>query len=317
MNEVSAPAELLSVADLLLLGEYDGKATDYTLPDYRLEEYGYNYRERLKWLMFAGYLRIADARDSLANLTVSALKEILRSHGYKISGAKNELVKRILANIEPEKYAEQVPKFYAATERGRRELEMRSAYIENQKQPYRFLNTEIAAVEAELLARGEYSAEKVFERLYSRDTFKHGAAGDYGLLRNVYYDKFHFLKRHNRFEEGVLALMTVIYLDLSGLSNGKVVEGYENLKWALETRAWSELDKLRTALNLSDDELKAKFDKAVKNCVVELPFTYFSAEIAKEIIIGRLYGQMNLLERYKRNRNKPRANNPNYLYYGD
>ena len=315
MAELIKAAELLPVVDLLLLNEYDGREVGYEPAAYKLEEYGRDYRRRVERLISAGYLKIATPEETLVKLTIPALKDILRANGQKLSGGKKDLVARIVENVSPEKYAGQIPKFYAATERGRRELEQRSAYIENQQQPYRFLNSEIAAVEARLLAAGEYSSEKVFEELYARDIATHGFARDFGRLRNSYYDKYYFLKRHGRLAEAVTALLTVIYLDLTGMGNDNTVEDYDSLGWVFETRAWSELDKIRTALNLTDRDLKRTFEVAVEQCAIRPPFSYFSAGTMIEILLARLNGQMDLIERYRFCRHEPREDSPNYKYY--
>ena len=315
MAELIKSAELLPVVDLLLLNEYDGREVGYEPAAYKLEEYGRDYRRHVERLISAGYLKIASPEETLVKLTIPALKNILRANGQKLSGGKKDLVSRIVENVSPEKYAGQIPKYYAATERGRWELEQRSAYIENQRLPDRFLNSEIAAVEARLLAAGEYSADRVFEELFVRDMMKRGAAQDFGLLRNLYYGQAQFLKRRGRLIEAVTALLTVIYFDLTGMGNDNTVEDYNSLGWVFETRAWSELDKLRTALNLTDEELKAKFVTAANTCVSRPPFSYFSVDTMTEILLARLYGQMDLAERYRSRRRKPSTRSPHYRYY--
>lgn len=315
MLEPLRASELLSVIDLLLLNEYDGKPEGYELSGYKLEEYGRDYRKRVQRLINDGYLKIATPEELLKSLTVPTLKDILRANGQKLSGNKSELISRIVKNVQPEKYAGQIPRLYTATSRGRQELDWRSVYVENQRQQYRFLNSEIAAVEASLLAKGEYSAGRVFEELFLRDTVKHGAAHDFGMLGSAYYGMSQFLKRHGRQEESVTAMLIMLYLGLSGMGNNNSVEQYEALSWIMDARVWSDLDKARTALNLSDDAVKAKFDDAVKLCAVKPPFAYFSVETMKTIIIDRLHGQMNLLERYRPYRNEPREGNSRYVYY--
>ncbi|MBQ7703928.1 MAG: hypothetical protein IJT73_00645 [Selenomonadaceae bacterium] len=55
------PAKLLSVADLLLLNEFDGRQAGYKIPSYRLDEYGYDYLQRVQKLIGTGYLEICAA----------------------------------------------------------------------------------------------------------------------------------------------------------------------------------------------------------------------------------------------------------------
>lgn len=315
MAELIKAAEMLPVVELLLLNEFDGREVGYEPAAYKLEEYGQNYRRRVERLISAGYLKIAAPEETLGKLTIPALKNILRANGQKLAGGKKDLVARIIGNVAPEKYAEQIPRFYAATARGRRELEQRSAYIENQRLPERFLNSEIEAVEARLLAEGEYSVDRVFKELFTRNMVKHGTAQDFGLLRNSYYGQAQFLKRRGRLDEAITALLTVIYLDLTGMGNGNVVEPYSAASLGLDTSVWSEADKIRTALNLTYDELKTKFVTAANACVVQPPFSYFNIGTMTEILLARLYGQMDLAERYRSRRREPSTKSSRYRYY--
>ena len=287
----------LSITNLLLLNEVDGLQEDYVKENL----------SRVEELMGAGYLKIAPPEETLNFLTIPQLKEILRSNNQKVSGSKNELIERILSNIAVEKYSTYLPKIYMATEKGRNELETRWAYIENQRGNYGFLNSEIAALEE------TNSSEAILEKLFVRDIVKHGAAKDFGLLRNKYYDVHRFLKKRGRLVDSVTALLTALYFDFTGMGNNNTVGEYTNLNYAFETSLWSELDKERTALNLTDAELILLFDDAV-SAAVKPPFSYFEIDIIKEMILARLHGQQNLLERYKEFSKKPREDSTEYNY---
>lgn len=299
----------LSVIDLLLLGEYDGKSADYELPFTKIETYGQDYKRRVENLVASGYLACYSGEDNLNKLNLTTLKEILRSNGQKVSGKKDELVTRIIEKVPAEKYVDGLPKIYTTTAKGCRELSERYAYIENQKMQYGFLNSEISEVEKE----GNLSSDAVLEKLFLRDITKHGSARDYGLLRNTYYNLGQYFKKRGRIEEYLRSLLSVIYYDLSGVGNDNSVEDYAAMDWALETSIWTEIDKARTALNYSDEELLKLFDEAVE-ISVKVPFSYFDVATMKKIILDRLRGEINLLQKYKKfSRRQPKRSSYSYM----
>lgn len=300
--------KLLPVADLLLLNEFNGRQEGYTLSNYKVEEYGADYLPRVQELIKAGYLEFEGPEGALNALTIPLLKEILRTNNQKVSGNKPELVKRILDNISSEKYS--VPKIYVATERGQVELETRWAYIENRREMYGFLNSEISALEN---AEGTDS-EKILEKLFVRDIIKQGVACNFGLLRNAYFNAHKFFKNRGRLVDSVSALLSAIYFDLTGMRNNNTVESYSSMSYVFETSLWSELDKERTVLKLSDKELMLLFDDAV-DAATKPSFSYFDIHTMKGLILERLAGQMDLLNRYSRFRNIPSEDNPNYNYF--
>lgn len=300
---------LLPAADLLLLNRFNGRLAGEELSPYDIEEYGADYANRLKNLMREGYLQFAEPEEALKYLQVPRLKDILRTNNQKLSGNKSELVSRIIKNIPQGQYAGQLPTIYVVTEQGRFELEKRWAYIENQREMYGFLNSEISALEKQ----GEGS-EQILEKLFARDVIKQSVARNFGMLRNVYYTAHRFFKRRGRLNESITALLTAIYFDLTGMSNGNTVEEYSAKSYVFETRLWSELDKLKTALNLTDQELIKLFEGAAKTAI-KPPFSYFEVGTMAEIILERLHGQADLLKRYEKYSKKPRENARDYVYY--
>lgn len=299
---------LLPVADLLLLNRFNGRLASEELSPYDVEEYGADYASRLKNLMREGYLQFAEPEEALKYLQVPRLKDILRANNQKLSGNKSELVSRIIKNIPQGQYLGQLPTIYVVTEQGRFELEKRWYYIENQMYGHKFLNSEI-----EELERANPNVD-ILEKLSDRAIVKYRTAGDWGLLRNEYYDLYKHYNHSGRLEEALKAMLSVLYLDLSGAGNGNSVEQYKDMGWAFETSVWRCIDKLRTALNLTDGDLKERFVSATAQ-VAKLPFQYFDAETMSEIMIKRLHGQADLLKRYEKYSKKPRENAREYVYY--
>lgn len=113
----------LSAIEIFLLDHYDHRPVDEPLSEYWQSNVGEDYTERLEWLYKKGYLKIGSVEDSLPCLTVPALKDILRSKGFILSGRKDVLVQRILENIPIEDYQDKLPKIYVLTEEGKHEID--------------------------------------------------------------------------------------------------------------------------------------------------------------------------------------------------
>lgn len=296
----------LPVIDLLLLERFDGRRLDYVIPEYEIDDYGRDYQQRVQHLLAGGWLEVASVQVALKFLPIPQLKEILRANRQKVSGKKDELLTRILENIPPEKYSEQVPRVYSATALGRRELVTRSFYIENKQENYGFLNSELAELEP------DNEPEKIFDKLFTRDILKHTLAQDFQSLAATYNLQQTYLKKHGRTDEALVALLNEIYLRLSGMSDGNQVLDYEFLEWVFKDSVWQrELDTYRTTLNLSDNELADKFKSAVS---LQLPFSYFDKPTMCKIILDRLHGQENLHKRYANQRNKHYSTNQHSEY---
>ena len=298
----------LDVTDLFLLAQFDGRKADYNIPEYALDDYGRDYTERVAQLQADGYLRFAEPKEALQTLTIPKLKEILREHGQKISGNKDELITRITANIAAENFSAKVPQVLVATAAGRRELETRTAYLENRQENYGFLNSEIARLE------GTVAPEEILERLFAREISACGTRHDFGSLYIKYFSWRRYLKKRGRTTEALTALLSAVYIKLTGMEDGNSVTDYQSLSYFFTDTCWRELDAERTVLKLSDEKLCALFNQAVKQ-TAKVTFSYFTVADMQEIILERLRGEENLLEKFAPRRREPQENSPAYTYF--
>lgn len=102
--------------------EYTTNQQDF--PSFWTYTYGVNRPQKiLDKLIDQGFVEVATAKQSLNTLKVSELKEILKSHGLKLSGKKNELIERISQEIEEADLDGYIPEFkYIPTCKGEKEL---------------------------------------------------------------------------------------------------------------------------------------------------------------------------------------------------
>lgn len=286
----------LSVRDLFVLERFNGREVGYKIPEYELEKFGYNYTESLTCLIKCGFLTYAEPKDALNVLTVPQLKEILRANGKKLSGKKDDLIARIIAactNYD-------VPKVYAATETGIAELETRSYFFENESEGYGFSNYELEC--AELMQ----NSSRVLTSLLDHAIEKHSTANNYFSLANAYENYGRYYKRRQQQPNELQALLTAAYLQLTGMSDGNDINEYKDLGYVFNSPLWREIDRLKTALNLSDADLTARIESAAAK--VKVPYSYFEPKTIAAIILDRLRGEENLLAKYATRRQIEKRN---------
>ena len=94
----------LSLKEVFTLDYFYNKPIDAILPDYKLSEIGSDYKSTLKKLIINGYLRKSTLYEELERLTISELKNILKSKQLKISGKKSILLERTVSNFKKKNY---------------------------------------------------------------------------------------------------------------------------------------------------------------------------------------------------------------------
>lgn len=109
-------------------GTYPNPKTGY--PGFWRFEYGIRYvGEILKSLEDRGYIIFGSVKDSLNQLTVAQLKDLLVTNGLPNYGKKTELIERVSNNVSEDVLLEiGVQSKYKLTEKGQRELS-ENAYV--------------------------------------------------------------------------------------------------------------------------------------------------------------------------------------------
>ena len=113
-----------------------------------------------------------------------------------------------------------------------------------------------------------------------------------------------YLKNHGRHEDALKALLSGVYVRLTGMNDNYFINDYAAMSYFFDDPLWRDLDAARTTLNLSDAELIRTFEIAAAQ-VPKVPFSYFSLDTMKKILLDKLHGQENLLDRYASRRNTP------------
>lgn len=304
----------LSAIDIFLLDYYDHRSIEELLSEYHQDLTGPDYRERLNWLCKNGYLTIGSPEEALHHLTVPVLKDILRNQKLKLSGKKDVLIQRIIENIPIEKYQAQLPKIYVQSEKGEKEVTRHAAYLENSKNYYGFMNKEIHDMENQL-SESEDLPRDVLLALFKKHIQEELTKKNFRNVSDLYHKLYIFSNNRCKKKEALKFLLIAKFIDLSGMDNQNLVGPYRSLEYIFSNGDWSNVDKLVTALNLSDNDLKSLYIEALEKSNLTLPFSYFDKETIFSIIIDELHGKENLFKYYKSISRIPKENDSNYKFY--
>lgn len=265
----------LSEDDIDLLQRFHKQKTTYRFNKDIEEIYGQYYLDRVSTLQREGYIRITSAEDSLHFLKTVELKEILRQHGQKVSGKKQDLVDRIQENVPVSEYENVVSKIWYLTKKG------------------------TDAVNSYLHTNNERYLNKSLENK------------DWGLVRNAYLGFGQMLLKEKKYDEALPFFLLVKYFDYSGLDNNNSVAMYEDMSWVSSTSIAYTIEK---CLRQSTLDLDTAFQKAIDMCPI-IPFHYFAKGTVLEIIKKEIEGYEFIPSDYKNLANSPSLTATDYQYY--
>ena len=124
-EEVPTPkGAIISYLDVEALKFWNGKKTDYIIPDYYQETaFGRNVIPARDRLLTQGFLEVGDLRTNIALRTVPDIKAVLAEKGLKTTGNKTELIQRLLDYVPEDEIEEMFPVGkYKITEAGVRAM---------------------------------------------------------------------------------------------------------------------------------------------------------------------------------------------------
>lgn len=97
--------------------------TETVIPNYFEYRYGVNSDESLTLLIELGYITQENAQGTIHLLSAPVIKRILKSHGLKVSGNKQELLNRALDFIDPDELEKSFDeRRYQITDKGKKLL---------------------------------------------------------------------------------------------------------------------------------------------------------------------------------------------------
>lgn len=249
----SKELEGLLIGEIILLDWLHGKATSSTPPQYFAYTYGINYNHSIEKLRELGYIRLGMPSESLVNLKVAELKQILARHELKVSGRKAELIERIQKNIPEEAYQEEVKEVWTVSETGKNILEKYDLLVWGHKNqsadgvvdPASLLSyiNDTRANEEIALAISEFEFRKNIQNV------------NYGFAINNLRYQIKLKEQLKLYEEAFDLLLKAAVLELTGIgnANGYDVYFYEGAVYTDHLK--TQLIKYQDLLDLSAGEI--------------------------------------------------------------
>lgn len=167
-------------------------------------------------LLCRSFLCPGDEASAMRACTVEELRDFLKSQKLKVSGKKDELIERIVAEANPS--AVQVAfanRTYALTEKGRKVLEANSAIIEAHKDSER----QIWDVPEKDLNKPSKTKDERWSEM-NASYLEHIASGNFGFAANIKMKMAKLLASEGRYADAISSLCEVMAIDLSGVGNG-------------------------------------------------------------------------------------------------
>lgn len=159
---------VLSYLDAGALKFWNGKTTDYEIPEYyRTTAFVRNVLPAKDRLLAQGFLEVGDLRTNISLKTVPDLKAILAEKELKTTGKKAELVQRLLDYISEEELEELFPVGkYRITETGLKAAEPYSIIQENNNHALHFSYYRLLEEKAKTPGNSDNA---IITRIFSQD----------------------------------------------------------------------------------------------------------------------------------------------------
>ncbi len=267
----------LTVAEIELLNWCHNKPVSTRFPEHLWFNYGIK-ESAIANLIERGYIHYAEPFEALNGLTVSQLKDILKTKQLKISGNKKELISRIEENFSPKFLAPLIKeRIYCVSGKGIK-------YLYKQKEKPSKIEISTSNIEQQLLSD--------LNKAISENQFN-TAIQTINKLCKLTNDMNYFL--------------IAFCIDICGLTNFNFLETYGVPKWRqkLMRKAMSEnkFDSFDLEVQLRNiwKEIYPKFPVSIVNSIDDAItlLNYILEENIEEfnILINRLYS--NLPDKYK------------------
>ena len=221
----------LSSNEVIFLKFMNNKATDISFSPRWEFEYDLKPRLEIAKLLKLEYLTYSSWYDNVKNATAKELKEILKTEKLKVTGNKQELVERVLGNVDADFLEEKFNKGkYILTDKGNKIIEKNKrlfmSYREKAGEEFaEVTNAEYSQLqvfhkvnEYKRLKHNELSFEKGYKKndilwsIYNRQTLEYLNKKDYVMASIVYYNMYNLLYSEKRYEKALNFLVCCLYM---------------------------------------------------------------------------------------------------------
>lgn len=204
-----------------------GEAVGHTNDDYARY---FNYRFGIcdpisyhKKVISEGYLVEAPLSIALKRLKVEQLKSILDNAGLPNKGKKDDLVSRIIENVDVTSLG--LEKCYVPSEKG-------MAHLKKYEYVFAVNNYGVSCEEYEVQKErvpAYFKQSDIIWQTLNQKFNEHNITGKYGLARNDQFSMAQFLESEGKSTDALYHYCLVLYYDTSGCGNGKGISDPDNI----------------------------------------------------------------------------------------
>jgi len=298
--------EELSPVDILMLdyveyGAINDKSSFAGFWYYRYESNPQNILNKLINLKLI--YKALDIERNLKNTTLPELKLLLKENGLRVSGKKNDLIQRILDNIQFDVLKDTYPEQYYALSPEAKKILSRNEHI-----PYahKHINWGLGITEIHNLKKSYPNLKEsdLMWMYFEKESLLSARKGDWGLFRNHKHHQAELLIEEDKYRDSLSFIFQVCFLDLSGLQNGFKKEylfiyekGFFPYRQSIATLTKHHIEliaKIKDTINISDVELKSLYVDSVGD--LNLPFHLFTLDETFQILKYELENNLDHLE---------------------
>lgn len=272
-------------------------------------EFGIDTEFTIKKLLNNNYIKeLLDLKSNLSKLKIPELKDILKDNNLKTQGNKENLINRIIENIDnailEQTYSN---KTLIATEKGLKIIHDNYVYIINKNMNYGFSEFEIK--EAYNTFPKYLKPNDIVWHLLDNRKNKELVSKNWGLYRNNLYNMGYILFHEDKYLDALKFYIAVFIIDLSGMENNNTLMEISYLTLAPQL-----LKNLKNLVSLANPSQDTLFSLFKNNKLVYLPFEYYTRETCYTIFKDCCLAEKDFLYN-NYNFNIPTTNSQLYTYY--
>lgn len=180
----------------------------------------------LKSLRSRGFLAVGNVEATINNLKVAELKELLKSHNLKSTGAKADLVNRVVAEIPESELESLYPtRYYVLTSIGQETVNKEPCILYIHHNPVDGLD--IFSL-SKLVHTQPYMPyrDKIWRHL-NNISMQYISHGDFGLYRNCRLRMATFLDEEGKTKNALNMMGEVLFYDANDMMNGYMMNGVD------------------------------------------------------------------------------------------
>lgn len=229
MNNISK--DNLTANEVIFLKFINNKEVNITFSSRWEHMYELKPTIEIEKLIKLEYLTYSSWDENVKNATTKELKEILKTEDLKISGSKQELVERVLGNVDTDLLEKKFNKRkYTLTDKGKEIIEKNKSLFMSEREKlgeefaeltdeeYRQLQIFHKVNKYKQLKHNELSFEKGYMKndilwsIYNMQTLEYLNKKDYIMASVVYSEMYNLLYSEKRYEKALEFLICCLYM---------------------------------------------------------------------------------------------------------